>query len=191
MPKRLLMLAMATALVLGATPGPLAASASCSHIYVFLGFARVFSQGMYKLSRRLSQAGYTVSVHSWTAGGSVAGRIRRQYARNQCSIVLIGHSSGGETTVSVADALAKDDIPVSLLISYDASARMKVGSNVRRAISYYVPSIGKPIGRMAGSGGVIENHNLAGRANLNHFSIDSSDAVHDMAVNAVRHALGR
>lgn len=203
MTKRLLIFTLAITLSIGgllgravASPSAQAEPATCNRIYIFLGLTQVFSTGMYKLAHRLSRAGYTVSVHSWTIGGVIADRIRREYPRKHCKIVLIGHSSGAATAVDVANMIENDNIPVALLISYDMAFRKKVGRNVQRTINYYVPILGapilgKPIGREAGFDGDVENDNLSGDAGINHFSIDSSDRVHDMAIRAIQKALGQ
>lgn len=194
-PMRLLMAAAIIAATAGLsaapTPAMAAARGSCNHVYIFLGFANVFSQGMYKLSRRLKQAGYSVSVHSWMSGGTVADKLRRrQRAGNgKCQVAVVGHSSGGSTSVEVANEVRRENIPIQVLIMYDTTAPRWVGSNVKRAVSFYVQGGGKPIQGDQTFRGTLVNRDVSKLAALNHFNIDSSMAVHDLAFAEIRRAM--
>lgn len=194
-PTRLLMAAGIVAATVGltATPAPAmsAVSSSCNHVYIFLGFANVFSQGMYKLSRRLKQAGYSVSVHNWMSGGSVANKLRRRHGAGNgtCQVAVVGHSSGGSTSVEVANEVKGENIPIQVLIMYDTTAPRWVGSNVKRAVSFYVNGGGKPIQGDQTFRGTLVNRDVSGLAALNHFNIDSSMAVHDLAFAEIRQAM--
>ena len=102
------------------------------------------------------------------------------------SIVLIGHSLGAGTAVSVASRLAEAGIPVSLLVLLDPKARFWVPRNVSRAVNFYIPQTGAAVEAGSGFRGSLTNINVEGVPGMNHITIQSLDSMHEKIIGYMR-----
>ena len=109
------------------------------HVYLLRGLVgEVFSLGFYDLAARIKQRGVEASVHSMYAPGSLASEIIASYRRAPAPIVLIGHSSGADSAIDVAEYLRRANIPVALMFGFDPTPLAgRVPANVELFINLY------------------------------------------------------
>lgn len=195
--RRRLHAAMAS-LVLLVTGGMLTSSANAQtaaphrpgHVYLMRGLFNVFSLGMDELAAKLEKVGVRAEAVSYTSWSSLADSITAQYrAGNREPIILMGHSYGADTTISLARKLNDNRIPVALIVNFDPTAPDRVPPNVRRIINFYVPTAwGRPVEPGKQFRGSLSNLNESGA--YNHFVIDKAEALHRQAIAAVLQAVG-
>jgi hypothetical protein len=136
-----------------------AASAAATHVYLIRGIFNV-SVGLDAIAARLAQRGMAASVFGDQEGGAVAAQAARDYGSGVRSIILVGHSLGAGTAVSVARQLGNAGVPVALMILLDPVGAGSVPPNVRRAINLYVGGgrgQGRAVGADAGFRGSLSN----------------------------------
>jgi hypothetical protein len=107
--------------------------------YLFRGFAgMVFSRGTDKLAERIEQAGFTAKVEEAVMCPNIAKEAIRDYRRDPAPIILIGHSVGGACTVSIAETLDAEHIPVSLIVTTEPPRiTHELPPNVERFINIF------------------------------------------------------
>lgn len=161
------------------------------HVYLMRGLFNVFSLGMDELAAKLENVGVKAEAVSYTSWSSLADSIAAQYrAGNHEPIILMGHSYGADTTISLARKLNENRIPVALIVNFDPTAPDRVPPNVRRIINFYVPTAwGRPVEAGKQFRGSLSNLNESGQ--YSHFGIDKADALHRKAIAAVLQAVGR
>jgi hypothetical protein len=157
-------------------------AAAPRHVQVdlFRGLADIFSRGMDTLTDKLNRQGYTARVYSHTHWQSVARHIADRYARGDRDIVvLIGHSLGADATLQIANMLARSNVPVDLIVTFDGTHPHRVPDNVRHLVNFYQNNgFGKPISPGAGFSGELNNVDLTADSNLSHVTIDKSHRLH-------------
>jgi pimeloyl-ACP methyl ester carboxylesterase len=160
------------------------------HVYLMRGLFNVFSLGMDDLAAKLERVGVRAEAVSYTSWSSLADSITAQYrAGNREPVILMGHSYGADTTISLARKLNANRIPVALIVNFDPTAPDRVPPNVRRIINFYVPTAwGRPVEPGKQFRGSLSNLNESGA--YNHFVIDKADALHRQAIAAVLQAVG-
>jgi pimeloyl-ACP methyl ester carboxylesterase len=160
------------------------------HVYLMRGLFNVFSLGMDELAAKLENVGVKAEAVSYTSWSSLADSITAQYrAGNHEPIILMGHSYGADTTISLARKLNDNRIPVALIVNFDPTAPDRVPPNVRRIINFYVPTAwGRPVEAGKRFRGSLSNLNESGQ--YSHFGIDKADALHRKAIAAVLQAVG-
>jgi pimeloyl-ACP methyl ester carboxylesterase len=105
-----------------AAPAPEAASRSEVQVDLFRGLADIFSRGMDTLTHRLNQEGYSARVYSTNQWPTAAQRVADEYSRGRkVIVVLVGHSLGGNAIFDAAYELDKRNVPIELLVSFDAT----------------------------------------------------------------------
>ncbi|ABE62559.1 conserved hypothetical protein [Nitrobacter hamburgensis X14] len=168
-----------------------AASHRPGHVYLMRGLFNVFSLGMDELAAKLEKVGVKAEAVSYTSWSSLADSITAQYrAGNHEPIILMGHSYGADTTISLARKLNDNRIPVALIVNFDPTAPDRIPRNVRRIINFYVPTEwGRPVEAGKKFRGRLSNLNESGK--YGHFGIDKADALHRKAIAAVLQAVGR
>jgi hypothetical protein len=77
--------------------------------------------GMDQLALRINRSGVAASVNAHSSWRSMADQAISDYHRNPKPIAVVGHSIGGDSAVQFALALGAARVPVSLLITYDAT----------------------------------------------------------------------
>jgi pimeloyl-ACP methyl ester carboxylesterase len=161
------------------------------HVYLMRGLFNVFSLGMDELAAKLEKVGVKAEAVSYTSWSSLADSITAQYrAGNHEPIILMGHSYGADTTISLARKLNDNRIPVALIVNFDPTAPDRVPRNVRRIINFYVPTEwGRPVEAGKKFRGRLSNLNESGK--YGHFGIDKAEALHRKAIAAVLQAVGR
>jgi hypothetical protein len=160
-----------------------------THVYLLRGFMDIFSTGMDDLGVKLNRSGIRASVHGHAEYPTLAEAIGERYRRGQReSVVIIGHSLGANAAFSMADELAKYNVPVPLIIAYDPTSPMTAGANVARVVNFYSSTNGwgTSIGRGAGFRGTLNNVDLSRRGEIGHTDIDKSPTLHTQSISHIR-----
>jgi hypothetical protein len=173
------------------------AMASCSkfrptrpgEVYLIRGLANIFSLGMDTMAKQISKMGIAncVANHSvWT--GLAQDVIDRSY-NNAVSypVIIVGHSLGAGVAPKMATRLGSHNIEVSYVVMYDPVEPTKVGRDVDEIINYYLKSRGKDkiLRPEADFKGELENINLRGQGNIDHFNIDDNKQLQQMVYDKV------
>jgi len=159
--------------------------------YLFRGVAGlIYSRGMDKLEERIKHAGMTASVETYLMWRPVADQAIRGYRRDPQPITLIGHSMGGDSALAFAETLNAENIPVSLLVTYDPSRIADdVPPNVERYINLFQSS------NFMGGGNVVQgarfhghyaSYNLKDHTEIIHINIEKTDRIQDQLVTKVK-----
>ncbi|MET0879648.1 MAG: hypothetical protein ABWY14_21160 [Tardiphaga sp.] len=185
----LVLFSMFAALLAGSSDAAAATGRKPGHVYLLRGIFNVFSLGMDQIAYKLQGAGVVATVHNHTAWRSLAGDMIANYrAGNQEPIVLIGHSAGADSTISIARALYATGVPVALIVNFDPVSPDPVPPNVKQIVNYYVPAgWGAAVAADPRFKGKLANVNE--NATTNHFSIDKDDGLQRQAIARVMAAL--
>jgi hypothetical protein len=148
------------------------------------GLADIFSRGMDTLTDKLNRQGYSARVYSTNGWQSVARRIADGYSSGRKDIaVVIGHSLGADATIQIANALDQQNIPIELIVTFDATHPHQVPKNVLHLVNFYQNNgFGKRISPGPGFKGELTNFDLTADQNLSHVTIDKSDRLHAQVV---------
>jgi hypothetical protein len=159
--------------------------------YLFRGIAGlIYSRGMDKLADRIKRAGIPSSVDTYLMWRPVVAQAIRDYRRDPQPIILIGHSMGGDSALAFAETLNAENIPVSLLITYDPSRIADdVPPNVERYINIFQSS------NLMGGGNVVQGQrfhghyasfNLKDHNEIIHINIEKTDRLQEQLVAKVK-----
>jgi LysM domain len=159
--------------------------------YLFRGIAGlIYSRGMDKLADRIKRAGIPSSVDTYLMWRPVVAQAIRDYRRDPQPIILIGHSMGGDSALAFAETLNAENIPVSLLITYDPSRIADdVPPNVERYINIFQST------NMMGGGNVVQgqrfhghyaSYNLKDHNEIIHINIEKTDRIQEQLVAKVK-----
>jgi hypothetical protein len=166
-----------------------AAAASASQVQVDLlrGLADVFSRGMDTLAAKLNQQGYSAQAYSTNGWQSVAHRIADKYSRGHRDIiVIIGHSLGANATFDIANQLDRQNIPIELVVTFDATRPQPVPKNLLHLVNFYQENgFGKPISAGPDFKGELTNIDLTADTGLSHTTIEKSPRLHIMVMKKI------
>jgi hypothetical protein len=155
-------------------------------VYLLRGFLNVFSLGMDDLAAKLQADGISATVMNHADADFVVSRIVTAYnAGDHGPIVLIGHSLGADAIVEVADALARYNIPVALMVLFDGTESHQIPANVVTAINYTKHFMIAP---WTGSSGAVSNVDLSGDPGIDHLNIDTAPSLQAQTLNYVLQA---
>ncbi len=165
------------------------AAASPSQVQADLlrGLADIFSRGMDTLTEKLSRQGYSARVYSTHGWQSVAHRIADKYSRGHKDIiVIIGHSLGANATFDIASYLNQQNIPIELIVTFDATRPQPVPKNVLHLVNFYQENgFGKQVSPGPEFKGELTNIDLTADAGLSHTTIEKSPRFHMMVMNKI------
>jgi len=149
-------------------------------VYLFRGLADIFSLGMDKLADRLRQQGYPASVYSTHHWQSIAKHIVANNTNGHKEIiVLVGHSLGADATLNIANELAHSNIPVEVVVTFDATQPPTVPRNVLHFVNFFQHNgFGKSAVPGPGFKGQLSDVDLTTDRSLSHVTIDKSDRLH-------------
>jgi LysM repeat protein len=158
--------------------------------YLFRGVAGlIYSRGMDSLTERIRQAGIPASVQTYLTWRGAADQAIKDYLRDPAPITLIGHSMGGDAALSFAGALNAENIPVSLLVTYDPTRIADdVPANVERYINIYQSS------NFMGGGNVVQgsrfhghyaSFNLKQHSEIIHINIEKAERIQEQIVSKI------
>jgi hypothetical protein len=151
------------------------------------GLADIFSRGMDTLTVKLNQQGYSARVYSTNGWQSVAHRIADKYSRGHKDIiVIIGHSLGANATFDIANQLDRQNIPIELIVTFDATRPQPVPKNVLHLVNFYQENgFGKPVSAGPDFKGELNNVDLTADTGLSHTTIEKSPRLHMMVMNKI------
>jgi pimeloyl-ACP methyl ester carboxylesterase len=154
---------------------------------LFRGLADIFSRGMDTLTHRLNQEGYSARVYSTNQWPTAAQRIATQYSRgHKVIVVLVGHSLGGNAIFDAAYEFDQRNIPVELLVSFDATNPRPVPKNVIHVVNFFQQNgFGKQVTPGPDFKGELTNIDLTAETGLSHTTIDKSPRLHAMVMRNV------
>ena len=160
------------------------------HVYLVRGLVgEIFSLGFYDLSARIKERGVNASVHSMYAPGLLGNQIISVYRRAPAPIVLIGHSSGADAVIAVAEQLKAADVPVTTMFGFDPTPIAgRVPENVELFINLYQKTnlIGGGEAKAAsGFRGRIVNVDLRDRHEIVHITLDKSVVLHNLVADKI------
>ena len=158
---------------------------------LFRGLADIFSRGMDTLTSTLNRQGYNARVYSTGGWQLVARRIASDSARGQKDIVvLIGHSLGANATFDIASELNKQNIPIELIVTFDATRPQPVPKNVLHLVNFYQENgFGKRVVPGQDFQGELTNHDLTAETGLSHTTIEKSPRLHAMVIQKIADAV--
>jgi hypothetical protein len=166
-------------------------------IILMRGLANVFSLGLDDLNDQLHAHGVTNSVvTSYSGWSDIANQITADYRRDRAKaapIILMGHSFGADATLEIADELAARNVPVALIINFDAVTETVVPKNVGHVINFY-ESKDNGLALKPGEGfkGKLENIDAVKiDPEIGHLNIEKSQRLHTRAIQAVLSLLNR
>jgi hypothetical protein len=158
--------------------GRAAAGPAQVQVDLLRGLADIFSRGMDTLAAKLNQQGYSARVYSTNGWHSVAHRIADQYSRRHKDIiVIIGHSLGANAMFDIANQLDRQNIPIELVVTFDATQPQPVPKNVLHLVNFYQQNgFGKPVSADPDFKGELTNIDLTADTGLSHTTIEKIPA---------------
>src|SRR5262245_20954999 len=111
----------ASLVALSALCGLSSEASAGGHVYVMRGFTGMFSTGMDQLATKLRARGVDATVHPYGAYNSLATEAAALYRRTHGPIVIIGHSMGADSAISMAEELRQNRVPVALIVTFSPS----------------------------------------------------------------------
>src|SRR5215467_4661846 len=155
-----------------------------AQVDLFRGLADIFSRGMDTLTHRLNQEGYSARVYSPNQWPSAAQRIADQYSRRHK--VLVGHALGGNAIFEAAYELDQRNVPIELLVSFDATNPRPVPKNVLHVVNFFQQNgFGKQVTPGPDFKGELTNVDLTAETGLSHTTIDKSPRLHAMVIRKI------
>jgi hypothetical protein len=158
--------------------------------YLFRGVAGlIYSRGMDSLADRIRRTGVAASVQTYLTWRGAAEQAVADYRRDPAPIILIGHSMGGDSALALAERLNSENIPVSLLVTYDPSRIADdVPPNVERYINIFQSS------NIMGGGNVVQgsrfhghyaSFNLKNHNEIIHINIEKAEQIQEQLANKI------
>lgn len=161
-------------------------------VYLLRGLiGDVFSLGMDDLAAKIQKRGVKASVHGVSAARFLANDIIKAYRsdRSLAPIMLIGHSTGGDEIITMAERLKAANIPVALAVAFDPTPiASDVPSNVELFINLYQATNLIGGGRATpgrGFRGRLINVDLRKRREIVHITLDKSPVIHELVAEKI------
>jgi hypothetical protein len=161
-----------------------------SRAYLFRGVAGlIYSRGMDGLAERIERAGIHASVQTYLLWRPAVEEAISDFRRDPQPITIIGHSMGGDSALAFAERLNAENIPVSLLVTYDPTRIADdVPPNVERYINLYQSS------NIMGGGNVVQgsrfrghyaSFNLKDHYEIIHINIEKAERIQEQLVTKI------
>jgi hypothetical protein len=158
------------------------------HIYLLKGLAGVFSTGLDVLDQKFIQQGYSATVHSYLSYEELAAEAARLQKTSKGPIIIMGHSSGADAAISMAEKMKTLGAPVALVVTFGPTINLVAPSNVSQVVNYYFGTL--PVAKGPGFRGTISNVDLSGAADINHLNVEKIDRLHASVIAKVQALLG-
>ena len=144
------------------------------------GYLGLFSGGLDRLADELRTRGINVDVRKHLYWTTVVSDILRERAAGKIgTLILIGHSQGGNDAIEIARGLEVSRVPVDLLVTLDPYGQKPVPANVARAVNYYQRGgWGLALIPEPGFRGKLVNNDLAADTTISHFNIVDNAGIH-------------
>jgi len=144
---------------------------------------------MDSLTDRIRHTGVPASVQTYLLWRPAVEQAIVDYRRDPAPIIIIGHSMGGDSALSFAERLNSENIPVSLLVTYDPTRIADdVPPNVERYINLYQSS------NFMGGGNVVQtsrfhghyaSFNLKDHSEIVHINIEKAERIQEQLVRKI------
>jgi pimeloyl-ACP methyl ester carboxylesterase len=106
-----------------------------AHLYVLLGFGNM-SPGLSEFGSKIGRRGIPTTVSNYGDWPALAQDAIQQYKSGRLrSILIVGHSLGGDAATAMAAELGRAGVPVQLVATLDPVGGSEVSSNVRRSVN--------------------------------------------------------
>lgn len=182
-----------------AAPQAKAKADPVTHVYFIRGFLNVFSTGFDAMAAKLKARGVKASVYGHLSGSSVRAQIladMKKTGKKPKPIVIVGHSFGGNAAFEVARSLARDGVPVDLVITVDPTRGGPISPNVKRYVNYYFPANGLGAAIPASAGTRARNIDLKARTDVagvgdDHWTVTNNAALEKEILGAIYRQVGR
>jgi thioesterase domain-containing protein len=149
--------------------------------FSFIGKGLTFSNGMDRLGEKLTAAGVPAIVYRWEA---VDWAYRDIMKRRPDAVMIMGHSMGALSTITLANRLKGSGIRVAYIGTIDIPGPAAMTpANVEVAENYYhaFPVFGQ-LAKPRGHAGTVHNELVWGQI---HITMEKSKVVHNAALNFV------
>lgn len=161
-------------------------------VYLLRGLiGDVFSLGMDDLAAKIEKRGVKASVHGVSAARFLADDIAKSYRADPAiaPIVLIGHSTGGDEIIAMAQRLKAANVPVALAFGFDPTpVSGDIPANVDLFINLYQATNLIGGGRATpgpGFRGRLVNVDLRKRYEIVHITLDKSPVIHTLVTEKI------
>jgi hypothetical protein len=162
------------------------------HVYLIRGLlGEIFSRGLDQLAENINNRGVRASVHGLLEVSSLTEEIIRKYKDDPSSapIILIGHSSGGDAIISMAERMKNADVPVGLAFGFDPTpVAGPVPDNVEVFINLFQktnPIGGGEVKAASGFRGRLVNVDLREHNEIIHITLDKSSKLHELVADEI------
>jgi LysM repeat protein len=162
------------------------------HVYLMRGLlGEVFSRGLDQLAEDINNRGVRASVHGLLEVSSLTEEIIKKYKDDPSSapIILIGHSSGGDAIISMAQRMKNANVPVGLAFGFDPTpVAGPVPDNVEVFINLFQktnPIGGGEVKAASGFRGRLVNIDLREHNEIIHITLDKSSKLHELVADEI------
>ena len=175
--------------------GPAAAAANDKPsgkgiVYLLRGGANIFSTGMDEIAEKLVDRGVDARSTGHSSWMEVAREARERYQKKRQPIVIVGHSFGANAAILMANDLAKHDVPVALVVTFDPTAALQVPPNVKWLVNFYsstVQGMNLQVQPSPHFKGKLENIE---QPDVGHLELDNDVRLHDRTIGFILKVLG-
>jgi len=161
------------------------------HVYLVRGLTTIYSYGIDQLAAKINHRGVTATVYGLSETGSIAGDIIRKYkaGEERGPVMLLGHSSGADYIIAIAERLKEAGVPVALAFGFDPTRIADaVPANVDLFINLYQGA------NIIGGGEVQPGPDFRGRlidvdlrehTEIFHITLDKTPAVQEAVADKI------
>lgn len=161
------------------------------HIYLLRGLTTIYSFGIDQLAAKINHRGVTATVYGLSDSGAITSDIIRKYksGEDRGPVMLLGHSSGADYAIAIAERLKEAGVPVALAFGFDPTRIADaVPANVELFINLYQGA------NLIGGGEVQPAPDFRGRlievdlrehTEIVHITLDKTPAVQDAVADKV------
>lgn len=160
-------------------------------VYLLRGLTSIYSFGIDQLAAKISHRGVTAVVYGLTETDKLADDIIRKYrsGEDRGPVMLLGHSSGADRAITVAQKLNEANVPVALIVGLDPTRTADaVPASVELFINLYQGSnlIGGGAAKPAADfRGRLIDVDLRQHTEIFHITLDKTTAVQDAVVEKI------
>jgi hypothetical protein len=162
------------------------------HVYLLRGvLGEIYSLGVDQIADKISHRGLIVSVDTYDGWEKFADEIISKYqsGEERSPVLLVGHSTGGDRLIAMAQRLKVAGIPVPAAFSIDPTRLAPlVPSNVELYINVYQrfnPIGGGEISAEPDFRGRLINVDMHEHHDLVHINLDKAPAIQDLVADKV------
>jgi LysM repeat protein len=161
------------------------------HMYLLRGLTTIYSFGIDQLAAKINHRGVTATVYGLSDSSAITSDIIRKYksGEDRGPVMLLGHSSGADYAIAIAERLREAGVPVALAFGFDPTRIADaVPANVELFINLYQGA------NLIGGGEVQPAPDFRGRlievdlrehTEIVHITLDKTPAVQDTVADKV------